>query len=45
MTLNANYYDLEGYYIKWLRVLDCVRGLRFESYVCQLYVILICILF
>jgi len=40
MTLNANCYDVEKYYLKWLRVLNCERGLGFESYVYQLYVVL-----
>jgi len=44
-AFNAECYDVEKYYLKWLRVLDCVKGLGFKSYVCQLYVILICALF
>ena len=39
MALNVNLYDVKKYQLKWLRVLDCVRGLGFESYVCQLCVI------
>ena len=38
---NAECYDVEKYQLKWLKVLGCVNGLGFESYVCQLYVILI----
>jgi len=36
---NADGYDVEKYYLKWLRVLKCVRGLGFKSYVCHLCVI------
>jgi len=39
MAFNGDCYDMEKYYLKWLRVLDCVRGLRFEYYVCHLCVI------
>ena len=35
MAINASFYDVEKYQLKWL------RGLGFESYVCQLCVILI----
>jgi len=38
-AFNVEYYDVEKYWFKWLRVLGCVRGLGFKSYVCQLYVI------
>jgi len=34
MTLNSNLYNVGKYYLKWLRVLGCVKGLGFESYVC-----------
>ena len=44
-AFNAESYDMEKYQFKWLRVLNCVRGLGFESYVCQLCVILIYALF
>jgi len=44
VEFNADCHDMEKYKLKWLRVLDCVRGLGFESYVCQLYVILMCII-
>ena len=44
-AFNVECYDVEEYYLKWLRVLDCVGGLGFKSYVCQLCVILICALF
>ena len=30
MALNVNFHDVEKYFLKWLRVLDCVRGLGFE---------------
>ena len=36
MTFNTDTYGVEKYQLKWLRVLDCVRGLGFKSYVCQL---------
>jgi len=36
MSLNGNVYDVEKYLFKWFRVLDCVRGLGFKSYVCQI---------
>jgi len=29
-------YNVEKYKLKWLRVFGCLRGLRFESYVCHL---------
>ena len=45
MAFNVDCYDVKKYQLKWLSVLDCVRGLGFESYVCQLYVILISELF
>jgi len=38
---NAENHDVEKYYLRWLRVLDSVKRLGFESYVCQLCVILI----
>jgi len=38
MALNSNLHDMEKYELKWLRVLDCVGGLEFKSYVCQLCV-------
>ena len=37
---NVVCYEVEKYKLKWLRVLNCVKGLGFESYVCQLHVIL-----
>jgi len=39
IALNVNWYGVEKYKLKWLRVLDCVRGLGFEFYVFQLCVI------
>jgi len=39
MALNSNLYNVEKYLLKWLRVLDCVRGFGFKFYVCQLCVI------
>jgi len=39
MAFNSDIYDVEKYWLKWLRVLYCVKGLGFESYVCQLCVI------
>jgi len=42
---NADCYDVEKYKLKWFRVLKCVRGLGFKSYVCHLCVILIIIIF
>jgi len=39
MTFNSGWCDVEKYYLKWLRVLDCVKRLGIESYVCQLCVI------
>jgi len=39
MAINVNLYDMEKYKFKWLRVLDCVKGLGFKSYVSHLYVI------
>jgi len=36
---NADCYDMEKYLLKWLRVLKCVRGLGFKSYVCCLCII------
>jgi len=39
MSLNVNWYDVEKYLLKWLRVLNYVRGLRFKSYVCHLCVV------
>jgi len=39
MALNINEGDVENYKLKWLRVLHCVRGLGFKSYVCHLCVI------
>jgi len=39
MAINAKLHDMEKYYLMWLRVLCCVRGLRFESYVCHLCVV------
>ena len=43
MTFNVNCRD--QYQLKWLRVLYCLRGLGFESYVCQLCDILfLCII-
>jgi len=38
MVFNSDLYDVKKYYLKWLRVLNCVRGLGFKSYVCQLCV-------
>jgi len=39
MAFNSGLCDVEKYYLKWLRVLNCVRGLDFKSYVCQICVI------
>jgi len=36
MAFNSDLYEVEWYQLKWLRVLDCLRGLAFESYVCPL---------
>jgi len=44
MALNTNLYDVEKYYLKWLRVLGCVRGLGFKSYVCHFMLLFIIIL-
>jgi len=30
-AFNAECYDVEKHYLKWLRVLNCVRGLGFKS--------------
>jgi len=39
MTFNSNMYDVEKYLLKWLRILNGVKGLAFESEVCQLCII------
>ena len=39
MALSVNCCDVEKYWLKWLRVLNCVREVGFESYVC------LCVLF
>jgi len=45
MALSVVWCDVEKYYLKWLRILNCVSGLGFESYVCMLYVIWFIIIF
>jgi len=39
MALNVDWYDIKKYYLKWFRVLDCLKGLGFKSYICHLRVI------
>jgi len=39
MALNIVWWDVEKYKLKWLRVLECVRGLGFNSYVCHVCVV------
>ena len=41
MALIVGWCDVEKCQLKWLRVLDCVRGLGFESYVWQLCVVVL----
>ena len=41
MRFNIDFDDVEQYQVKWLKVFDCVRGLKFKSCICHLYVILI----
>ena len=31
MEFNSDKYDVEKYQLKWLKVLNCVRGLGFKS--------------
>ena len=38
MTFNFDMYNVKKYYLKWLRVLYCVKGLGFKSHVCYLCV-------
>jgi len=40
MTLNSDWYDVEMYWLKWLKVFYCVRGLGLKSYVSQFCVII-----
>jgi len=38
MAFNIDWCDVAKYYVKWLRVLNCVKGLGFKSYICPLWV-------
>ena len=35
-VFNADCNDVEEYQLKWLKLLYCVKGLGFKSYVCHL---------